>query len=472
MYSRCSDFFVRSKKELGQANATGIFLDEESNDCELISNSEVVVLHRYDENDPRLYKNRCFFYVQRYLSGAILGGAGMITVVSDTISFPKYLGFLDQLRKECSKQDKNIQNEVFSQPVLVEITEEDKLKEWLSHYKEGEVDGFIFRNCAVLQKFRVFNKDVFTIFMGDSKEVHEFFYNGYECDSFIIQNISEGYSVGNIIENRASKIAINHNRALFKSASDETTLRIGVVALQGAYLLEKALLENIKVDYDVEIVLVHSKSEMEYLDGLVLGGGWHEPQYHLYSRDDLGIFDGIREFLAKGKHVFFSCAGAILARNPGKIAEGCHQQSGNFMDFGVINNCVNGYCSYQLLSSPNKWTELNGLFVGAPKFVDLGETVGEVGKVDKDTCIAVLEQKSSGSICMSSSVHSEAAAEYWLDKIFIHEIMEICKKISHDSDGMEKELHVSELKINEIKKDWMKDIKKLGICTKSWKLCC
>ena len=83
-------------------------------------------------------------------------------------------------------------------------------------------------------------------------------------------------------------------------------LKIGVLAVQGAFIEHKRMLESL----GCECVELRKKSDICDLDGLVLPGGESTVQGKLLR--ELDMFDELKERIANGLPVLATCAGLIL----------------------------------------------------------------------------------------------------------------------------------------------------------------
>ena len=83
-------------------------------------------------------------------------------------------------------------------------------------------------------------------------------------------------------------------------------LKIGVLAVQGAFIEHKRMLESL----GCECVELRRKSDICDLDGLVLPGGESTVQGKLLR--ELDMFDELKERIANGLPVLATCAGLIL----------------------------------------------------------------------------------------------------------------------------------------------------------------
>ncbi|MCR4746551.1 MAG: pyridoxal 5'-phosphate synthase glutaminase subunit PdxT [Lachnospiraceae bacterium] len=83
-------------------------------------------------------------------------------------------------------------------------------------------------------------------------------------------------------------------------------MRIGVLAVQGAFIEHEKMLERL----GAETVEIRQKKDFENLDGLILPGGESTVQGQLLKKLDL--FDDIRDSINAGLPVLATCAGLIL----------------------------------------------------------------------------------------------------------------------------------------------------------------
>ena len=83
-------------------------------------------------------------------------------------------------------------------------------------------------------------------------------------------------------------------------------LKIGVLAVQGAFIEHKRMLESL----GCECVELRQKSDICDIDALVLPGGESTVQGKLLR--ELDMFDALKEKIANGLPVLATCAGLIL----------------------------------------------------------------------------------------------------------------------------------------------------------------
>ncbi|PPR04907.1 hypothetical protein CVT24_007151 [Panaeolus cyanescens] len=85
--------------------------------------------------------------------------------------------------------------------------------------------------------------------------------------------------------------------------------RIGILALQGAFVEHKAALERLPYHRKLEVIFVKTPEELAQCDALIIPGG-ESTTIALLARLS-GLFEPLKEFV-KDKPVWGTCAGAIL----------------------------------------------------------------------------------------------------------------------------------------------------------------
>lgn len=84
---------------------------------------------------------------------------------------------------------------------------------------------------------------------------------------------------------------------------------IGILALQGAFVEHKTVLERLSLKIRIEVVLVRTPEDLSRCDALIIPGG-ESTTIALLARFS-GVLEPLREFVKK-KPVWGTCAGAIL----------------------------------------------------------------------------------------------------------------------------------------------------------------
>lgn len=83
-------------------------------------------------------------------------------------------------------------------------------------------------------------------------------------------------------------------------------MKIGILALQGAFLEHKNILDSLKIDN----CLVKTKEQLEDIDGIILPGGESTAMGKLLK--DFNILKPLKEKIKNGFPVFGTCSGMIL----------------------------------------------------------------------------------------------------------------------------------------------------------------
>ena len=120
-------------------------------------------------------------------------------------------------------------------------------------------------------------------------------------------------------------------------------LVVGVLALQGDYLLQKAELEaaakKLQLPDLFQLELVTRAEDIRQCDGLVLPGGWSNLQSNLF--DQLELRQTLLAFHSSGKPILAVCAGMILAGK--RAGKDCGNRNMlGFLDVTIDNNILNG----------------------------------------------------------------------------------------------------------------------------------
>jgi pyridoxal 5'-phosphate synthase pdxT subunit len=145
----------------------------------------------------------------------------------------------------------------------------------------------------------------------------------------------------------------------------ERPLKIGVLALQGAFREHAAVLRRL----GAEVVEVRLPEELDGLDGLVIPGGESTTILHLAAL--YGLDDALRAFAGP---VFGTCAGMIvLDREHLGLAD-------LEVDRNAYGRQVQSFEADVTLAGEDE--PLRGVFIRAPRVRALGEGVEVLGELD------------------------------------------------------------------------------------------
>ncbi|MGE5372921.1 MAG: pyridoxal 5'-phosphate synthase glutaminase subunit PdxT [Solirubrobacterales bacterium] len=144
--------------------------------------------------------------------------------------------------------------------------------------------------------------------------------------------------------------------------------RIGVLALQGAFLEHQQMLRRLKVD----AVQVRTQEDAASVDGLIIPGGESTTIGKLLVDYDLA--DLIRSRAQEGMPVFGTCAGMIVLAHD---TPGFNQYSLDLMDISVLRNAFGRQVdSFEAeLDIEGLAGPFRGIFIRAPYVTRVGTDV-------------------------------------------------------------------------------------------------
>lgn len=189
-------------------------------------------------------------------------------------------------------------------------------------------------------------------------------------------------------------------------------VRVGVLALQGAFRAHVRLLERVGASAS----LVRTPSGLADVDALVMPGGESTTMSKLLASS--GLFETIGERIGVGMPVFGTCAGMILLARG--IADGRPDQC----SFGAIDIDVqrNGYGrqidSFEADLDIDGLDErpFHGVFIRAPKAIRVGAEVEVLAE-----CAGVPVLLRDGGVTVAA-FHPELAGDGRLHELFLHAI--------------------------------------------------
>jgi 5'-phosphate synthase pdxT subunit len=154
-----------------------------------------------------------------------------------------------------------------------------------------------------------------------------------------------------------------------------SSLRIGVLALQGDFDAHAKMLRRI----GVEAVEVRRAADFDPIDGLIIPGGESTTMLKFLTEERL--LQPIKEVARSGRPVLGTCAGAILlarqVANPPQASLG-------LIDIGIIRNAygrqVNSFIGEAQLSSGEE--PLEAVFIRAPVIERAGPNVEVIARTE------------------------------------------------------------------------------------------
>jgi 5'-phosphate synthase pdxT subunit len=188
--------------------------------------------------------------------------------------------------------------------------------------------------------------------------------------------------------------------------------RVGVLAVQGAFVAHRDAL----VDLGVDVVLVRRPEHLVGLDGLVFPGGESTTMSNLVVSS--GLLGPLRDVVASGLPMFGTCAGMILLAE--RIEDGRDDQ----IHLDAVPMTVRRNAYGRQIDSFETDLSINGLdapfhavFIRAPLITALGADVEVLARHDD---VPVLVRHRSR---LASSFHPELTADRRIHRLFLDQIL-------------------------------------------------
>lgn len=181
-------------------------------------------------------------------------------------------------------------------------------------------------------------------------------------------------------------------------------MKIGILALQGAFDLHAQLLEQIANNRQIpiEIVFVKTPKNLENLDAIILPGG----ESTVVSRllDSSGLNQPLLHALKNGLFAFGTCAGLIILAD-----------YFNMIDIKVDRNAygtqINSFeASVDFLKTNKK---CHVFFIRAPKIIDMNENVEPIATYG-DSVVGVIHNN-----ILATTFHPEVAGTIDFHDFFV-----------------------------------------------------
>lgn len=159
-------------------------------------------------------------------------------------------------------------------------------------------------------------------------------------------------------------------------------LCIGVLGLQGDFEPHIQMLQSL----NVTTKLVRKPSDLDYVNGLILPGGESTTMTKLI--DYSGLYHPITDFIQSGNPVWGTCAGSILLGNQGTDLR---VRSFGMLDIDVERNAYGRQTEsfFTDVIIDGFLSPFRGVFIRAPKFVHIGQSVKVAGVVDHEPVLVV-----------------------------------------------------------------------------------
>lgn len=184
-------------------------------------------------------------------------------------------------------------------------------------------------------------------------------------------------------------------------------MKIGVLAMQGAYREHLKILRSLGVD----TIDVRYEEDIDDIDGLIIPGGESTTMGKLIKT--LGLFDKLKTRIEDNMPVWGTCAGMILlAKNI--VNEDYNHLS--VMDINVVRNAYGRQLGSFETKAPVKdiGEDIDMVFIRAPYIESVGKNVEVLSTVDGNIVAAQEENM------LVTSFHPELTDDFRLHKYFIN----------------------------------------------------
>ena len=183
-------------------------------------------------------------------------------------------------------------------------------------------------------------------------------------------------------------------------------MRIGVLALQGAFIEHQKMLEKL----GVETFTIRNLNELKKpMDGIILPGGESTVMYKLLK--DLLMEDYLKELINSGLPTMGTCAGLLL------LAKNIHNYDTPFLRTMDITARKNAYGkqlgSFKTLGKFNNQENIPFVFIRAPYIESVGKGVEVLAIVDEK--IVAARNKSQ----LATAFHPELTDDLTVHKYFL-----------------------------------------------------
>ncbi|ASG68106.1 pyridoxal 5'-phosphate synthase subunit PdxT [Francisella halioticida] len=175
--------------------------------------------------------------------------------------------------------------------------------------------------------------------------------------------------------------------------------KVGVLAIQGAYVKHSDMLESLGAN----VKLVKSQNDFNGIDKLVIPGGESTTLLNVIDKHTLS--DILYDFCSS-KPVFGTCAGSIILSKGNDYL--------NLIDLTVERNAYGRQLDSFVTDLDFGGKNISGVFIRAPKFVDIGNDVNVLSNYDQSPVLV-----RQGNILVSSFhpelTDNDSIHQYFLD---------------------------------------------------------
>jgi len=205
-----------------------------------------------------------------------------------------------------------------------------------------------------------------------------------------------------VIKNQSSKLGRYFRIRPTTNDRRRTTMKIGVLALQGDFDAHRKRLEEL----GAEVVLVKKPEQLDAIAGLVIPGGESSTFLKLLGEEG---FAKLKDFV-RVKPTFGTCAGAILLANE---VENPKQAGLGALDITIRRNAYGRQADSSIRDGQFLSDPIEMVFIRAPKIERVGEGVEVVATEGSDP---VLVRKGK---TLAATFHPELSNDPRIHKYFL-----------------------------------------------------
>lgn len=195
---------------------------------------------------------------------------------------------------------------------------------------------------------------------------------------------------------------------------DMSNLKVGVLAFHGDVMEHINALEQAagKLKIHVTVIKVHTKKDLEGLNGLIIPGGESTTLYKLCQRE--GMFEDMKKIPA----IFGTCAGAImLAKEVQHKSLG--QETLELMDIEIDRNAYGRQTDSFEEELETNLGRINAVYIRAPKILKTGKNVKVLAQRDGE--VLACEERIGKKYYLAACFHPELTTtlfhEYFLKQL-------------------------------------------------------
>lgn len=187
-------------------------------------------------------------------------------------------------------------------------------------------------------------------------------------------------------------------------------MRIGVLALQGAFIEHVTILRHL----DVDASTVYLPDQLEGLEGLIIPGGESTTISRLMV--EFGLMKPLKDLAEEGLPVWGTCAGMILLAK--EASDGLRVETLGLMDIKVKRNAFGRQVdSFETaVNVPVLGEEpFNAIFIRAPVVQEVGDGVEALASLSDGTVVAARQGR-----LVACAFHPELTGDLRFHRYFLN----------------------------------------------------